>query len=382
MAVPIWNEDEKRWVLRISVEGKRKKFTSNRAGVAGKREVLRRAREFSETGVSRVAPTVRDMWPEFLDDVSARATKQRANDEVHGRLYILPQVGSKKISQMSQHDWQKVINSATGRNGRPLAQKTLKNIRGTITSFVVFCYRAGLISTKETSLYIPVGHSVGVKDILQPEEVRRVFSDEFEANWFINMFRLQLLTGLRPGECHGLMWSDVSEHSIKIQRSVDVRGGVTPGKNENARRSIPLTDAARQVLADQKERTAHLDSEWIFCNQIGSMPKQSLTKKYFSELREALGRPDVTPYGLRHTFVSMLKLAVPEQMIKTLIGHSASMSTLQTYGHAIEGDQEVMAAALDAALASTVGPISRPGASGDSLVANKKGATITRLWAQ
>lgn len=382
MATPIWNEKEQRWVLRLSIDGSRKKFTSNVPGLSGKREVLRRSREFLESGVRKKSPTVSDVWPEFLQDVSARASQEQLrNVELNGRLYILPRVGDRKVSKMTQHDWQVVLNEATGRDGHVLAKKSLENIRGVISSFLVFCFRCGLIPTKETSLYIPAGHPAGEKEILQPEEVRRIFSDDFSSDWFINLWRFMLLTGMRPGEALGLQWSDFSSGSVTINRSVNARGRVTPGKNENAHRRVPLSSLALDVIQNQKERTSFLDSEWVFCNQVGTMPKQALTFKYFKKIALAVGHPDVSPYCLRHTFVSMLKHAVPEQMIKSIVGHSAAMDTFGVYGHAVEGEQQIMASALDAAFSSTVPVISSSGSPSGEVIEKTGGAVITQLRA-
>lgn len=384
MASAIWDEKAQRWVLRLSIDGKRKKFTCTTPGLAGKREVLRRSREFLESGVRSKVPTVGDVWPEFLDDVLARASlEQHRNVELNGRLYILPKVGSCKISKLTQNDWQKVINEATGRDGHILAKKSLENIRSVISSFLVFCFRCGLIPTKETSLYIPAGHPAGEKEILQPDQVRRIFSDEFSSDWFINLWRFMLLTGVRPGEALGLQWSDFSSGSFTINRSINARGRVTPGKNENAHRVVPLSSMALEVIADQKQRTSRLDSEWVFCNQLGSMPKQALTFKYFKKISLAVGSPNVSPYGLRHTFVSLLKMSpvVPEQMVKAIVGHSDSMPTFKIYGHAVDGDQERMASALDAAFSSTVPPVSRPDAKPEEVIEKPGGAVITQLRA-
>ena len=54
----------------------------------------------------------------------------------------------------------------------------------------------------------------------------------------------------------------------------------------------------------------------------------------------------VTPYELRHTFVSIAK-KLPEGFVKTVIGHSKSMDTFGVYGHAINGESKATAAALE-----------------------------------
>ena len=46
-----------------------------------------------------------------------------------------------------------------------------------------------------------------------------------------------------------------------------------------------------------------------------------------------------SPYELRHTFVSIAK-ALPEGLLKTIVGNSEDMDTLGTYVHEVIGEVE------------------------------------------
>lgn len=50
------------------------------------------------------------------------------------------------------------------------------------------------------------------------------------------------------------------------------------------------------------------------------------------------GIPYVTPYEIRHTFVSAIQ-CLPEAFVKSLVGHSRNMDTFGVYGHEF-GSQE------------------------------------------
>ncbi len=63
MATPIWNEKEMRWTLRIQRDGVSRKFSSVKPGNAGKRDVLRRAREWEDGSKKSEAITVEKLWP-------------------------------------------------------------------------------------------------------------------------------------------------------------------------------------------------------------------------------------------------------------------------------------------------------------------------------
>ena len=49
-----------------------------------------------------------------------------------------------------------------------------------------------------------------------------------------------------------------------------------------------------------------------------------------------------SPYELRHTFISMIK-ALPDSVIKPLVGHSIKMDTYRVYCHEMDGEKEAAA---------------------------------------
>lgn len=65
MASVIWNEKERRWVMRVSINGHARKFSSSVPGASGKRAVLQKYREYTEGRAS--SPIIfSDAWAEFL----------------------------------------------------------------------------------------------------------------------------------------------------------------------------------------------------------------------------------------------------------------------------------------------------------------------------
>ncbi len=56
----------------------------------------------------------------------------------------------------------------------------------------------------------------------------------------------------------------------------------------------------------------------------------------------------VTPYELRHTFVSVMK-TLPAGEVKELVGHSMNMDTFGTYAHYLDGNDERTAQSVSTA---------------------------------
>ena len=345
MITPHW--DGQRWRIQARKDGKRFSFSSSVPGAKGRKEVLKKYEQWYY-GESTGEKTVICVSKEFLCDVKARrgeTSEAYRQYERYIRLYIAPVCGSRKLCKVTLRDWQNVINEATGRK-KALSEKTLKNLRGIIMGIIKFGYEDFQCELLRGELYIPKGHSKKEKEFLQREDVKRLL--EPSDLWYYPLFVMGLLTGARPGELLGLQLDDVTPDRIIIRRSVNASGIITEGKTANAKRMIPLGRLARSVIQETIKRNEryNLRTKWIFCSPDGSMGTQSTMRNHWMKLKQERDLPG-SVYSLRHTFISMMKNVMPEQMIKDIVGHSASMSTFETYGHILSDDSARAATVID-----------------------------------
>jgi integrase len=346
MNEPKW--DGQRWRIRVMQDGKTHSFSCKTPGAKGRKEVTRLYHEWLY-GEGSGEKTVNRVAQEYLEDLKARRgadCEAYIQNERYIRLYIAPICGQKKISKMTQRDWQTLINEATGANNKPLSHKTLMNLRGIVSGIVKFGYQDYQCEPLRGNLYIPVGHARNEKAILQEDDIQRLL--EPSDKWYHPLFCFLAITGMRPGEALGLQVDDVLGSSVRIRRAVNARGKITEGKNENAKRIIPIGALARSILRKTIRRNEDhkLHTEWIFCDLNGNPGNQSTMRNQWNELKKERDLPG-TVYSLRHTFISMMKNVMPEQMIKDIVGHSVSMDTFGTYGHIIEGDSNKAAKIID-----------------------------------
>ena len=226
------------------------------------------------------------------------------------------------------------------------SRKTLQLLCADLRSFCKFCRKSKLSTFIPEELTIPAGARYKGKAILQPSDLVTLFSTDTTV-WrgktirdeYINAYRFQVLTGLRPGELIGLKWADISGNTVRVGRAVNIQGQVTSGKNDNALRAFVLSDMAAQVLDDQRRQTDGQES--VFC-----VLKE---KSYYDRWKAYCRANNLTPcslYELRHTFVSVVK-TLPAGEVKSLVGHSADMDTFGTYSHELTGDAEHTAQAVN-----------------------------------
>lgn len=348
MASVIWIENEKRWSLRVQIRGTVRRFTSSKPGQAGKREVLRKYREFTD-GRSASPILVVDAWNQFLDQIILKNGRSDSfiSLDKYGRNYILPRIGKNILQNMTVFDFQEIINKAKPVSGKDqLSKKTLSNLRAAIMQFVRFCVAAEFMDPLRGELFIPKNAPKKEKVILQPQDIRRLFSGDSAQDWYINIFRFGCVTGLRTGEILGIQIGDIKNGILTVNRSINIRNEITPGKTENARRQIYLNKIARKIIDENVRRNAPLKTNWIFCAKNGGPLSQSTLRNNWLRIAADRNLPG-SIYSLRHTFISLMKNEMPESMLRTLVGHGAKIDTFGIYGHIVDGELQKAAEIID-----------------------------------
>ena len=326
---PKWDKRNRKWILSIMIEGKRKQFVSRTSGMPGKRDCRDRAREWIENGCNDNGEMrLNVVWERFVEDYKRKKgnNSQLINLNSFARSYILPALGTRKCKSLKLEDWQSVINDAKPlprycKDGtayyraEKLSRKYLLNLKGAMTCFIKWAeVRKYLPSTPTDQLYVPSDSTVKGKGILQLSDIEKLFKEP-TGLWYERALLFDVLTGLRPGELIGLQRDDYDPRSgiLMVRRAINARGDVTGGKNSNAKRIIELPEAARTILEEQLLDTEYLDSEWIFCNNIGCPARQEAVRRCWRRIVRIKDLPeDVTPYSLRHTFFSHTEAYLPD----------------------------------------------------------------------
>lgn len=359
---PEWMEKQQRWRMRVQRDGVRKAFYSSVPGRKGMLECREKADRWLNGNQASGNPLIKDVYNEWLEEVKELSgmSSYRKNSDI-GKNHILPVIGNLHVDRMTNEQmFQRIINESyrtkPGRTGEKLSQQTLRNIRSTITGFLKYCRKCGYTTVHPENLAIPKSARKPHKRILQPEDLRILFSQE-DREWFQNAFRFAVLTGLRPGELLGLQWNDIQNGIVHIRRAINYHSETTEGKNLNAQRTFYLPEKARTVLVDQREmlRTNGVHSEYVFPGTDGEPPTQRALEGRLTRMCNRLGITPVTPYELRHTFFSVNK-TLPAELVKQMGGHSESMDTFGVYGHAVDGEMQLTAKLMDGVLNGILGP--------------------------
>ena len=341
----IWLEKYNRWQINVQKDGIRKSFTSSKAGRTGQREANAKADAWLEENLDLSGKRTSQVYAMYVNSITSPQSHKKA--EEIGKMYILPTLANKRVSDLTEGHFQDIINKAAvkGISGKPLAKKTLTNIAFMMKNFMKFCRKNKLTTETLEFLEVPKSAKKSEKRILQPEDLIKLFTVDTTL-WkgklikdpYIHAYRFAVLTGLRPGELIGLERHDINGRTIRLQRSVNIYGEVTSGKNDNARRQFVITSYAEKELLAQFEEC---DEERVF-----GIRSESTYRHCWQRYCETNNIPYVSLYELRHTFVSMTK-GLSDGEIKSLVGHSKNMDTWGIYAHDIIGEKQKIAEKLE-----------------------------------
>jgi integrase len=144
---------------------------------------------------------------------------------------------------------------------------------------------------------------------------------------------VRLLTGLRPGEAHGLQWRDVdlSGGVFHIVRTRSRKGdGET--KTEGSRRTIPMVPLVKAAFEAQKGYAIE-GCPWVFHTIHGNpIDSVNFTNRIWYPLLRHLGLELRVPYQMRHTAATLM-LAAGEnpEWVASVLGHSTTEMLFRVY---------------------------------------------------
>lgn len=357
----IWIESRQRWQIKVQMDGIRRTFTSSKPGRKGKIAAEQQADLWlinNTIGETTKCSVLLDRYFDHVKQTTSQGNWRPIS--MHIEAHIRPVLGDKKICQINENMLQSVIDRAYQRG---LSARTLRNIKSTLMAWIKFCRKERVTTLHPEDLSIPNGAKRSSRTVADPHELKTLFTHDettwrggLRPDWYIHAYRLAVLTGLRPGELLGLRWSDVRKNRISIRQSLNDYKEFTPGKNENARRDIVLSGLAADEIKQQREmlKQAGVISAYVFPRPNAECTSQDTYRSYWRRYREHNGIKPITPYEMRHTFVSVNK-EMPEGLKKLVVGHSEDMDTEGVYGHEMEGDRQAAAEYSDAAFRKILG---------------------------
>ena len=169
--------------------------------------------------------------------------------------------------------------------------------------------------------------------------------------------------GLRRSEVCGLRWADVDFDAgiIYVRHTAVVDNGkiiyADHTKTATSNRQLPLTQNMRVYLLETKKRqeankqllgNSYIDSGYICTYSNGAPMRPDYVTNHFKAALKEAGFQIIRFHDLRHSVVYALRKGNCDvKNIQAWLGHSDITTTLNVYGHVLNGDMDQLGQVMD-----------------------------------
>ncbi len=296
----------------------------------------------------------------WLDSVKYRYKPSSYEDnEKRIRIHIIPYFEPLKLTLSdltTDHVNQFLIYLKTSGNkktGGGLAEKTVSNTRSVLSAVLNDAVNDGFIPVNPVEKSkMPVFEDAIKEDmkVYGAEEANRLLSYAKEQGSHVYPFLMLIFhTGMRKGEAHALLWSDIDLKNkvICINKSrsgtnAKVAKKTTTPKTKKAVRRIPISEPLLEALQEEKDRqdrikkmmgSSYEGGDYVVLN-TDMKPYSNLgaINRVVNRLIEGAGLEHSTIHQFRHTVATILD-SEGESLsdISVLLGHQSVSTTERNY---------------------------------------------------
>lgn len=314
---------------------------------------------------------------EWLNTLLAKTNKEENNRSInlntfeyyrsmtHGYLNVFFE--KYKVNKITLEIAQKIFDSKV-----ELGFKTLKGLRSALAQILDYSKKKGYIQENfAREIELPEGKKPDIDFYNERQQEKFKSACERDGRAIAMLFYINLALGLRPEEGCGLKWNRIKfsdndeeltmvkiDNAVKVVKSYDKNHKVIDNrkiddelKTPESYRTIPLRKEYDKILRKYKEKEKKRlgkyfkEDGYVFLNRNREPYTPEILTNKMPEFTAKWNLTHITPYGLRHSFASLMaKIGVKESVLKVLMGHKDISTTHRYYIHLTDEDimQEVM----------------------------------------
>lgn len=300
--------------------------------------------------------TVEDWFKVWIKEYKENTVKQ-GTIEAYGQnfeLYIKPEFGNKKLSQIRAEHVQRLLNRLAEKHSPSTIKLSYVIMNGMYKQAV----KNKLVRENPVSVASVPRQKQKKKIRVMSLEEQKLFLQYAKESPYNDLYVVALGTGMRLGELRGLMWEDIDfkEKIIHVRRTMRYFHGkgtmLDAPKTESSNRDIPMLDNVYEVLKqhrkEQLKTKLYLGEFWkadfenlVFTNRWGSHLSDTAINMDMGKIEGKIKETGVEfehiyPHVLRHTFATRgLEKGIPPKVMQELLGHTSITMTLDIYSHVL-----------------------------------------------
>lgn len=269
-------------------------------------------------------------------------TRYNYNLQLKQRIY--PILGARPLSSITSGDINQILREIQAQNSTSLAIKAYSILK----SAFKMAYSDALIAedpmvkVNRPSMPKREKGDTGVKCCSAEDLVK--ICDQLKSEPFVWQVLVRFLidTGVRVGECTGLLWNNVNLETgtVKIDGSLTYspNKGVFrgPTKNGKAREFKVDSDIISMLKVLKAQQEHSIQSEYVFTQSRSANPIHPQSPlRFLKRLGKKCGIENLHPHMLRHSFASIaITNGADIASVSEKLGHSDKAVTLRMYTHA------------------------------------------------
>lgn len=276
-------------------------------------------------------------------------------DDNKVKLHLMPFFKDKEIGDITTqdiHKWQQYMLE----HKNDYSVSYIRKIQTILSSTLKYAMKKDYIRHNVAQQYghVPI-YSKGVKKEMKfyTYDQWKIFEDVLEDDVYKVLFQTLYYTGLRLGEALALTFNDIEVQSgiknIHVNKTVTNKTknkgyAITKPKNATANRTVSIPDVLRNVLQIHYEKCKKISGFNNRCFVFGIAKPLSTTtiERRKNNACKKAGLEQIRIHDFRHSHASFLiNNDVPAIYISKRLGHSSLQTTLDTYVHMFDRQNQV-----------------------------------------
>lgn len=320
------------------------------------------------TAIDPSKVTVAEYVRVWLDGATHLAPKTLERYRELAEHQIIPHLGGTILQKLRPSQiaaWHTALLRSGGRNGRPLAPRTVGHAHRVLHSALARAAKVEVVSRNVAGVLAPPKVEAQEIESLTDVQIGEVLN-RLKNHTLYPVVVTALGTGMRRGELCGLQWAAVNLDlaSISVERSLEQTDSglrLKPPKSRHGRRLIALPASVVEML--RRHRLRQIETrlalgmgrpgreDFVFCQEDGSPVPPDRLSQQWRRAADAVGLPAVSFHALRHTHASALIAAGLDVVtVSRRLGHGSPGITLGIYAHRFANTDVSAAQVMDAAL--------------------------------
>lgn len=273
-----------------------------------------------------------EYWIENIKKPTVRVTTYTGYKSRY-RINIKPVIGEMALADIKPIHCQEVLNRMDCKQG------TQELTRITMQQLFNSAVDNELIGRSPLTRTVKVHKTEKTERRVFTAQEQVLFIDYLKSHnhKYSKAYQFILETGLRVGELRGLMWSDLTDTKLTVNRNVvyvdsEIKDVVGLPKTEAGHRIVPLTMRAREIIRDCKRQP--VVGQYVFTDYKGEIVSKSSLDSGLLNICQKLGIEGITVHGLRHSFATRcIERGMNPKTLQKILGHSSLSVTMDLYVH-------------------------------------------------